>query len=78
MRSPFVKPRYEVIVMIGQEDFDNSALAELEFEEYVDELAQETAPEIEIDSVPDELGELDRVWHRIQLIGTFYQNLEGK
>jgi hypothetical protein len=38
----------------------------------------ETAPEIEIDLVPDELGELYRVWHRIQLIGTFYQNLEGK
>ncbi len=56
-----VKPRYEVIVMIVQEDFHNSALAELEFEEYVDELFEETAPEIEIDSVPDELGELYRV-----------------
>jgi hypothetical protein len=39
-----VKPRYEVIVMIVQEDFDNSALAELEFEEYVDELSFGNSP----------------------------------
>ncbi len=36
------------------------------------------APEIEIDSVPDELGELYRVWNSYHLLGTFYQNLEGK
>jgi hypothetical protein len=65
-------------MMIVQEDFDNQALAQSEFEEYVDELADEIAPEFEIDSVPDELGELYRVWQGIQLIGTFYQNIEGK
>jgi hypothetical protein len=64
--------------MIVQDDFSNSALTESEFEEYIDHLADPVAPEIEIDSVPDDLGELYRVWNGSQLIGTFYQNLQGK
>ncbi|BAY33508.1 hypothetical protein NIES2107_54060 [Nostoc carneum NIES-2107] len=65
-------------MMIVQDDFGNSALAESEFEEYIDQLADPVVPEIEIDSVPDDLGELYRVWNGSQLLGTFYQNLEGK
>ncbi|MGH1394624.1 MAG: hypothetical protein ACRAVC_11400 [Trichormus sp.] len=64
--------------MIVQDDFSNSAEAESEFEEYIDQLADPVAPEIEIDSVPDDLGELYRVWNGSQLLGTFSQNLEGK
>lgn len=65
-------------MMIVQDDFSNSALAESEFEEYIDHLSDPVAPEIEIDSVADDLGELYRVWNGSQLLGTFYQNLEGK
>ncbi|MEH2407907.1 hypothetical protein [Nostoc sp.] len=64
--------------MIVQDEFDNQASAQAGFEEYVDQLADVVAPEIEIDSVPDDWGELYRVWNGSQLLGTFYQNLEGK
>ena len=64
--------------MIVQDEFDNQASAQAEFEEYVDHLADAVAPEIEIDSVPDDWGELYRVWNGSQLLGTFYHNLEGK
>ncbi len=64
--------------MIVQEEFDNQTSAQSEFEEYIDQLAETIAPEIEIDSVPDELGELYRVWNSYHLLGTFYQNIEGK
>ena len=57
--------------MIVQDEFHNQASAQSEIEEHV-------APEIEIDSVPDDLGELYRVWNSFHLLGTFYQNLEGK
>jgi len=73
-----LNPINEVTQMIVQEEFDNQASAKSELEEYVDYLADEAAPEIEIDSVPDDLGELYRVWNGSQLLGTFYQNLEGK
>ncbi|MBD2211887.1 hypothetical protein H6G27_18715 [Nostoc linckia FACHB-104] len=62
---------------ITQEVSDDETLAKSEFENYIDQLT-EIAPEIEIDSVPDELGELYRVWSGYHLLGTFYQNLEGK
>ncbi|MCG6138170.1 MAG: hypothetical protein MET45_26670 [Nostoc sp. LLA-1] len=65
-------------MMIVQDDFSNSTSTESEFEEYIDHLADSAAPEIEIDSVPDDLGELYRVWNDSQLLGTFYQNLQGK
>ncbi|BAY35699.1 hypothetical protein NIES2111_00150 [Nostoc sp. NIES-2111] len=65
-------------MMIVQDEFDNQALAQLEFEEYIDQLADPVAPEIEIDSVSEVFGELYRVWNGYQLLGTFYQNLEGK
>jgi hypothetical protein len=64
--------------MIVQEEFDNQALAQSEFEDYVDQLTDPAPPEIEIDSINDDFGELYRVWNGSQLLGTFYQNLEGK
>ena len=64
--------------MITQEGFNNQTLAQSEFEENIVRLGDAVAPEIEIDSVPDELGELYRVWNSYHLLGTFYQNLEGK
>ncbi|ARV57989.1 hypothetical protein BZZ01_04460 [Nostocales cyanobacterium HT-58-2] len=64
--------------MIVQEEFDDQTLPQIDFEEYVAQLPDAVAPEIEIDSVPDELGELYRVWNSYHLLGTFYQNLEGK
>jgi hypothetical protein len=64
--------------MIIQEAFDDQTLMQSEFEEYVDQLADPAPPEIEIDSVTDDFGELYRVWNGSQLLGTFYQNLEGK
>lgn len=64
--------------MIVQDGFDNQALAQVEFEDYIEQLGEEVAPEIEIDSVPGELGLLYRVWNSFHLLGTFYRNLEGK
>jgi len=64
--------------MIVQDEFDNQTLAQIEFEEYIEQLGEELAPEIEIDSVADELGMLYRVWNGSQLLGTFYQNMQEK
>ncbi|MBD2168674.1 hypothetical protein H6G04_30300 [Calothrix membranacea FACHB-236] len=64
--------------MITQEISDDQTLAQSEFEEYIDQLTDPAPPEIEIDSVTDDFGELYRVWNGWQLLGTFYQNLEGK
>ncbi|WP_414577244.1 hypothetical protein [Anabaena sp. CCY 9402-a] len=64
--------------MITQEGFDDQTLSQSEFDEYVDQLTDPAPPEIEIDSVTDDFGELYRVWNGWQLLGTFYQNLEGK
>jgi len=64
-------------MMIVKDEFDNPALAKTEFDEYIDQLADPVAPEIEIDSVSEVFGELYRVWNGSQLLGTFYQNLEG-
>jgi hypothetical protein len=64
--------------MIVQDEFDNQTLAQLEFEEYIEQLSEEIAPEIEIDSIAEEFGLLYRVWNGSQLLGTFYENLQGK
>ncbi|MEH2311650.1 MAG: hypothetical protein V7K35_09655 [Nostoc sp.] len=64
--------------MITQEAFDDQTLTQSEFEEYVNQVHDPAPPEIEIDSVTDDFGELYRVWNGSQLLGTFYQNLEGK
>ncbi|MEI2582579.1 hypothetical protein [Scytonema sp. PRP1] len=64
--------------MMTQREFDNQASAQSEFEEYIEQKADPVAPEFEIDSIPDDFGELYRVWYGSRLLGTFYQNLEGK
>ncbi|MBD2254714.1 hypothetical protein [Nostoc parmelioides] len=64
--------------MITQEVFDNQTLIESEFEDYIDQLVDVRTVEIEVDSVMDVFGELYRVWYSYQLLGTFYQNLDGK
>jgi hypothetical protein len=64
--------------MITQQEFKDQALTGSEFDEYFDQLTDPAAPEIEIDSVNDDFGELYRVWNGWQLLGTFYQNLDGK
>ena len=65
--------------MITQEALNNQVLAQSELEEYINEQAEVIAPEVEIDSISDgDFGELYRVWDGMQLLGTFYQNLEGK
>ncbi|WP_414548520.1 hypothetical protein [Anabaena sp. CCY 0017] len=66
------------MMIIVQDEFDHQALAQSEFEDYIEQLGEEVAPEIEIDSVPDDIGELYRVWHGSHLLGTFYQSLQGK
>jgi hypothetical protein len=53
---------------------DAQVLAQLELEQYIDEQAQEIAPEFEIDSVHDaDFGTLYRVWQGMKLLGTFYR-----
>lgn len=64
--------------MITQQIFNNQTLVQSELGKHTDQLADAVALEIEIDSVPDEFGELYRVWNSYHLLGTFYQNLEGK
>jgi hypothetical protein len=64
--------------MMTQREFDNQASAQSEFEEYIEQKADAVAPEFEIDSILNDFGELYRVWYGSRLLGTFYQNLEGK
>jgi hypothetical protein len=53
---------------------DAQVLAQLELEQYVEQQAQELAPEFEIDSVHDsDFGTLYRVWQGMKLLGTFYR-----
>jgi hypothetical protein len=53
---------------------DAQVLAQLELNQYIDEQAQEIAPEFEIDSVHDaDFGTLYRVWQGMKLLGTFYR-----
>ncbi|MEA5595693.1 hypothetical protein [Rivularia sp. UHCC 0363] len=53
---------------------DAQGLAQLELEQYVEEQAQEIAPEFEIDAVHDsDFGTLYRVWQGMNLLGTYYR-----
>ncbi len=57
-----------------QTRIDAQALAQLELEQYVQEQAQDIAPEFEIDAVRDrDFGTLHRVWQGMKLLGTFYR-----
>lgn len=64
--------------MIAQKNYDSQALAQSELEKYINSLFEDVAPEFEIDSIPENLRELYRVWHSSHLLGTFYQNIQGK
>ena len=53
---------------------DAQGLAQLELNRYVEEQAQEVAPEFEIDAIDDsKFGTLYRVWQGMKLLGTFYR-----
>lgn len=57
---------------------DEQIIAQAELSAYIESLAQEIAPEIEIDSTLDnDFGTLYRVWHSYNLLGTFYQVVNG-
>jgi len=57
---------------------DEQTIAQAEFDAYIEQQAQEIAPEIEIDSTPDSTsGTLYRVWHSYHLLGIFYQAIDG-
>ncbi|BAY66940.1 hypothetical protein NIES22_70840 (plasmid) [Calothrix brevissima NIES-22] len=57
---------------------DIQAQAQFELEEYINEQAQDVAPEFEIDSVGDcDFGTLYRVWSGMKLLGTFYRAVDG-
>ncbi|MFN6474356.1 MAG: hypothetical protein RMY36_032385 [Nostoc sp. SerVER01] len=58
---------------------DNQASAQLELAIHLTEQSEQSA-EYEIDSTNDVFGKLYRVWggeKGINLLGTFYQNLDG-
>jgi hypothetical protein len=57
---------------------DEQAIAQEELDEYIEQQAQELAPEFEIDSVSEESGELYRIWRSYEFVGSFYQDLDGK
>ncbi len=53
---------------------DVQAQAQFELMQYINEQAQNIAPEFEIDSVDDaDFGALYRVWSGMKLLGTFYR-----
>ncbi len=57
---------------------DEQATAQAELSAYINQQAEEIAPEIEIDSDIDSTsGTLYRVWHSYHLLGTFYQAIDG-
>ncbi|PHJ69116.1 hypothetical protein VF14_02970 [Nostoc linckia z18] len=58
---------------------DNQAIAQLELNQYIDQQAQDLAPDYEIDSAEDgDFGPLYRLWKSYIFLGSFYQNLSGK
>lgn len=64
---------------MSQAILDNQAIAQVDLEIYLVQQC-ENASYYEIDCVPDVLGGLYRVWSGekgINLLGTFYQNLDG-
>jgi hypothetical protein len=57
---------------------DARMLAQLDFEQYIEEQAKSFAPEYEIDSVDDNVfGQLYLIWLGRKLLGTFYLNING-
>ena len=53
---------------------DAQTQAQFELMQYIEQQAQDIAPEFEIDSVDDaDFGALYRVWFGMKLLGTFYR-----
>ena len=53
--------------------------AQAELDQFIEQQAQEIAPEIEIDGVESEdFGTVYRVWNSYHFLGSFYQNHQGK
>jgi hypothetical protein len=72
---------------MSQTTIDVQAIAQIELEQYLEKQAFIIAPtckikaaisKTEIDSVSDVFGALYRVWNGTRLLGTFYENLQGK
>ncbi|MBD2303042.1 hypothetical protein [Nostoc sp. FACHB-190] len=62
-----------------QATIDAQAIAQFQLNLYLTEQSEQ-ASHYEIDSVPDIFGDLYRVWggeQGINLLGTFYQSIEG-
>ena len=58
---------------------DEQEIAQLEFEQHIEQQAAVIAPEIEVDSVQDEVfGTLYRVWNSYHFLGSFYQSWDGR
>lgn len=57
---------------------DEQEIAQMEFEQHIDQQAQDLAPEYEIDSVEEVFGTLYRVWKSYHFLGSFYQDFYGK
>ena len=67
-----------------------SGTQQQELERYLDWQVQQIAPDVsetkikpeiaktEIDAIPDIFGTLYRVWDGMILLGTFYENLDGR
>ncbi|MBD2771171.1 hypothetical protein [Iningainema tapete] len=62
-----------------QTAIDSQQIAQIELAQYLEQQAQELAPEFEIDGLPDEdFGTLYRLWKGRKLLGTFYKALDEK
>ncbi len=62
-----------------QVTLDSQALAQFDLDRYIEQQSQELAPEFEIDSVEDsDFGSLYRLWKGMALLGTFYEDSEGR
>jgi hypothetical protein len=65
-------------MMTHKDTWDAQAQAQFELAQYMNEQAQDIAPEFEIDSVGDaDFGTLYRVWSGMKLLGTFYRAVDG-
>ncbi len=57
---------------------DEQEIAQAELDQFIEQQAQEVAPEIEIDSVENENGTVYRMWNSFYFLGSFYQDVDGK
>jgi hypothetical protein len=58
---------------------NEQAVAQSELDQHIEEQAQKLAPEFEIDSdIDQDFGTLYRVWSSQHVLGTFYEDAQGK